>query len=102
MDFYIWYYFVRGDITESLRKSRPFIEDILNGMYDWVRVIDRYNNVIYMNRAMSEGLGIQYMGKKCYEVLGRSEPCVNCTSRISVFDGYSQEKEERIGGHLFR
>lgn len=101
MDFYIWYYFVRGDITESLRKSRPFIEDILNGMYDWVRVIDRYNNVIYMNRAMSEGLGIQYMGKKCYEVLGRSEPCVNCTSRISVFDGYSQEKEERIGDRTF-
>jgi sigma-B regulation protein RsbU (phosphoserine phosphatase) len=70
-------------------------------MYDWVRVIDRYNNVIYMNRAMSEGLGIQYMGKKCYEVLGRSEPCVNCTSRISVFDGYSQEKEERIGDRTF-
>ena len=64
----------RGDITESLRTNRPFIEDILNGMYDWVRVIDRDHNVIYMNRAMSEGLGVHHLGKKCYEVLGRSEP----------------------------
>ncbi|HOA55566.1 MAG TPA: SpoIIE family protein phosphatase [Clostridiales bacterium] len=91
----------RGDITESLRTNRPFIEDILNGMYDWVRVIDRDHNVIYMNRAMSEGLGVHHLGKKCYEVLGRSEPCLNCTSRKSVFDGESQEKEEYIGDRSF-
>lgn len=92
---------LRGDITESLRSNRPFIEDILNGMYDWVRVIDRDNNVIYMNRAMCEGIGRQYMGRKCYEVLGRHEPCTFCTSRKSVFEGYSQEKEEIIGDRTF-
>jgi sigma-B regulation protein RsbU (phosphoserine phosphatase) len=91
----------RGDITESLRSNRPFIEDILNGMYDWVRVIDRDHNVIYMNRAMSEGLGSLYMGKKCYEVLGRSEPCTNCISEKSVFEGETQEKEENIGDRTF-
>ena len=91
----------RGDITESLKSNRPFIEDILNGMYDWVRVIDRDHNVIYMNRAMSEGLGSLYMGKKCYEVLGRSGPCTNCISEKSVFEGETQEKEENIGDRTF-
>ncbi len=91
----------RGDFTDTLRNSRPFIEDILNGMYDWVRVVDTENKVIYMNRAMAEGLGTQYIGRKCYEVLGRSEPCENCISRRSVFDGTSQEKEESINDRTF-
>lgn len=70
-------------------------------MYDWVRVIDRDNNVIYMNRAMREGLGEKFIGKKCYEVLGRNEPCTVCISRKSVFEGFSQEKEESIGDRTF-
>ena len=98
---YIWYHDIVGGITESLRNNKPFIEDILNGMYDWVRVIDRDNNVIYMNRAMREGLGEKFIGKKCYEVLGRNEPCTVCISRKSVFEGFSQEKEESIGDRTF-
>lgn len=90
-----------GGITESLRRGGPFIEDIMNGMYDWVRVIDDDNNVIYMNKAMAEGLGCQHMGKKCYEIIGRSAPCDNCISRRSVFDGKAQEKEEQINGRTF-
>jgi sigma-B regulation protein RsbU (phosphoserine phosphatase) len=88
-------------ITESFKKSEHFIEEIVNGMFDWVRVIDLDNNIIYMNRAMTEGLNFPDMGKKCYEILGRSEPCINCTLRKMVFDGYSHEKEERINGRIF-
>lgn len=87
--------------TESFRKSEHFIEEIVDGMYDWVRVIDLDNNVIYMNKAMSESLGHPALGKKCYEILGRSEPCNNCTLRQMVFDGRSHEKEEHINGRIF-
>ncbi len=87
--------------TESIRKSNPHIEDILDGMYDWVRVVDFDNKILYMNRAMEEDLGKLTMGKKCYEMLGRSEPCENCTSRRAILDGVSGEKEEKINDRTF-
>lgn len=70
-------------------------------MYDWVRVVDTQNNVIYMNKAMEQGLGGQATGQKCHELLGRNEPCENCISRKSVFEGKTQEKEETINGRTF-
>jgi sigma-B regulation protein RsbU (phosphoserine phosphatase) len=88
-------------VTDSIRKGSPFIEDILDGMYDWVRVVDFDNNILYMNRAMIEDLGIQATGKKCYEILGRSEPCINCISRKAIVDGVTGEKEEEINGRTF-
>jgi sigma-B regulation protein RsbU (phosphoserine phosphatase) len=90
-----------GVFTESLKKSGPFIEDIVNGMFDWVRVIDKDDNVLYMNKAMSEGLGLSADGKKCYEALGRTMPCEDCTSRKAAFNGTSFEKEEQVDGKCF-
>jgi sigma-B regulation protein RsbU (phosphoserine phosphatase) len=87
--------------TESFKQSRPFIEDIVDGMYDWVRVLDMNDNVIYMNKAMTDSLGKNLIGSKCYTAIGRTEPCSNCISRKSVFDGESHEKEEIINGRMF-
>lgn len=70
-------------------------------MFDWVRVLDMNDNVIYMNKAMSDGLGTSMIGTKCYEVIGRTEPCINCAFRKSVFDGASHEKEEYINDRYF-
>ncbi|NLV35602.1 MAG: SpoIIE family protein phosphatase [Clostridiaceae bacterium] len=70
-------------------------------MLDWVRVIDTDDNVIYMNTAMSEGLGTHAQGQKCYEALGRVSPCGNCTSRKTILDGASYEKEEHIHDRVF-
>ncbi len=78
-----------------------FIEEIVDGMLDWVRVIDTDDNVIYMNKAMSEGLGTHAKGQKCYEALGRVSPCGNCTSRKTVLNGTSHEKEEHAFGRVF-
>ena len=77
------------------------LEDILNGMFDMVRVVDSDNNVIYMNKAMSGNFRNAAPGAKCYEALGRKKPCENCTSRRAVFGGASQEKEEVIDGRYF-
>lgn len=87
--------------TESLKSSGPFIEDIVNGMLDWVRVIDKDDNVLYMNRAMTEGLGRNADAKKCFEALGRNKPCENCTSRKAAFNGAPYEKEEHVNGRCF-
>jgi sigma-B regulation protein RsbU (phosphoserine phosphatase) len=79
-------------------KSSRFIEDIVNGMYDWVRVMDLSDNIIYANKAMCDGLGFDPKGKKCFSVLGRAEPCVNCISQKAIISGVPQHKEEVIAG----
>lgn len=86
---------------ELLIKSSSFIKDIVDGMLDWVRVLDLDNNVIYMNKAMSEGLGNPMLGAKCYEILGRTTPCINCSTRKSLLDESSHEKEEIVNGRIY-
>lgn len=78
-----------------------FIKDIIDGMFDWVRVLDKDDNIIYVNKAMADGLGCYPIGKKCFNILGRAEPCENCIARKTVFDGYPHEKEEVINGRTF-
>jgi len=79
-------------------------------MHDWVRVLDKDDNVIFMNSAMSKSLAQLTAGDKCYNVslgmkcynaIGRTERCENCISRQSVFDGEIHEKEEKIGDRFF-
>lgn len=84
----------------KISKTR-FIEDVINGMNDWVRVIDREDNVIYLNKAMADAVNGSAAAGKCYETLGRKSPCENCTSRRAVFEGLPQHKEEIIGDRIF-
>jgi sigma-B regulation protein RsbU (phosphoserine phosphatase) len=78
-----------------------FIEEIINGMYDWVRVLDREDHVLFMNRSMAEAVGKNAIGMKCYEAIGRDKPCENCTTRRTVFGGHSSAKEENINGRIY-
>lgn len=78
-----------------------FIEQIINGMYDWVRVIDTDNNILYINKSMSQSLKNSRIGQKCYKALGRDKPCENCTSRKAVFNDITQLKEEVVQGKTF-
>ena len=86
----------------SENSSFKFILDILDGMHDWVRVVDRDNSVIFINRSMEEGLRVEDLsGKKCYELLGKDSPCENCTTRKAVFKGQTQKKEEIFNNRIF-
>jgi len=86
----------------SDNSSFKFILDILDGMHDWVRVVDRDNSVIFMNRSMEESLEFEDLaGKKCYELMGRKYPCDNCITRKAVFDGRSYRKQEVFGDRTF-
>ena len=86
----------------SENSSFKFILDILDGMHDWVRVVDREGSVIFMNRSMEEGLELEKLaGKKCYELLGRSSPCEVCITRKAVFEGKTFKKEEVYNNRTF-
>ncbi|WP_252891055.1 hypothetical protein [Thermoclostridium stercorarium] len=61
----------------SGNSSFKFILDILDGMDDWVRVVDRSNSVIFINRSMERDLGIRDLaGKKCYEIMAAAIPAI--------------------------
>lgn len=90
----------RKDVSKSI-SHQLFIEKIIDGMYDWVRVLDKDDNMLYLNQAMREGLASNPTGEKCYEIIGRDVPCDNCISRQAVFDGIPHEKEEYINGRIY-
>jgi sigma-B regulation protein RsbU (phosphoserine phosphatase) len=77
-----------------------FVEDIIDGMQDWVRVIGKDDTVLFVNKSMRDALGYDVVGRKCYEVLGLSSPCRNCISKLKNINvpGY---KEEIINGRIF-
>ena len=78
-----------------------FIEDIIDGMQDWVRVIALDSTVLFVNRSMRQALGNRdIVGQKCYQALGRTSPCPNCISRNNRTD-WSASKEEIIDRHIF-
>lgn len=77
-----------------------FIEDIIDGMQDWVRVINKDDTIIFVNKPMREALGMDIVGQKCYEILGRTSPCPNCVSRKHLPE-WSRCKEETFSGRIF-
>lgn len=90
-----------GEPLITVGQNYGFIKSIIDGMFDWVRVLDKDDNVIFMNKAMADGLQNAKPGSKCYELIGRAEPCENCISRQAVFHGRPHEKEEILDGRTF-
>ena len=76
-----------------------FIEEIIDGMQDWVRVINKENTIIFVNKSMRKALGMDIVGQKCYRLLGKTSPCNNCVSRCLT--NCPNTKEEIINGRTF-
>lgn len=73
---------------------------IVDGMIDWVRVVDRDNTVLYANKKMIEEVG-EVIGRKCYDVFCASNNCAYCISKTTIEDGSILKKEASIGDRIF-
>jgi len=73
---------------------------IVDGMIDWVRVVDKNNVVLYANKKMIEDLG-DITGRKCYEVFCSEKNCDYCISAETIKNGVIEKKEESIGGRTY-
>lgn len=83
------------DTKDSLVNN--FEKDILNSMVDWVRVVDKNKNILYINNAIKIDMG-DISEKSCYEYLEKIEPCEKCVS-VRVFEnGEILTKEEELMG----
>lgn len=74
---------------------------VLEGMADWVRVINEDGLVIYANKSMKEDLGKDIVGRKCYEVICNEKACNSCITQRSMATGEIVQKEEIIKGKTY-
>ncbi|HAQ39827.1 MAG TPA: phosphatase [Clostridiales bacterium] len=73
---------------------------IVDGMIDWVRVVDKNNTVLYANKKMKEDLG-DIVGRRCYEVFCIDKNCDCCISKSTIANGSIMKKEASIGDRTF-
>lgn len=88
-------------ISDKVKSNERLSYEALDGMVDWVRVIDRNGIIIYANKSMEEALGKDIVGMKCYSVLGKDCACVRCITETTINTGEIVEKEEIINGRIF-
>lgn len=74
---------------------------VLEGMADWVRVIDKNGTIIYANKSMKDDLGENIVGMKCYEAHCKSHQCNFCITQRSISTGEIVQKEEKIGENYY-
>lgn len=93
---------------ENLSKKNIEIVDysllnyhVLEGMADWVRVINKEGIVIYANKAMKDALGENIVGQKCYETICNTEECKFCITTRSMESGDTVQKEEIINENYY-
>ncbi len=91
---------------ENARESLDLLEGIFENLGDIVGIQTPERRIIRYNRAGYESLGVkpeEIIGRKCYEVIGRSSPCAICASarvletrKAEVVEKYVPE----LGRHL--
>lgn len=87
-------------LENELLKQKIFFENIISGMRDWVRVVDKNGIVIFMNDPMKNQLG-NNVGKKCYLSLQKDSPCENCISNKAFIEDRVANKEEIVGERIY-
>lgn len=84
--------------------NKPKIDEsqlkIVDGMIDWVRVVDKNNVVLYANKKMKEDLG-DITGELCYDVFCTGKKCENCISKLTIHDGSVLQKEANINNKTY-
>lgn len=88
-------------LDQKIHQHRRLTYDILDGMVDWVRVMNREGSVIFANKSMKKALGKELLGKKCYYMFGKNTRCVRCIGDTTINTGEAAEKEEKIGDRIF-
>lgn len=88
-------------LEQKIKQHKRFTYDILDGMVDWVRVMDRDGRIIFINKAMKKALGDKMLGIQCYKMFNKSARCIRCIGEATISTGEAAEKEERYGDKVF-
>ncbi len=88
-------------LDKKISQHRRLTYDILDGMVDWVRVMNREGSVIFANKSMKKAQGQELLGMKCYTMFEKNSRCVRCIGDTTINTGEAAEKEEKIGDKIF-
>lgn len=95
---------IRG---EQVSKNHEMIDpeilnhQVLEGIADWVRVVDSTGIIIYANKAMKKDLGDNIVGISCNKAHCQLERCEFCITERSIATGKVYQKEEYINGNYY-
>ncbi len=82
--------------TKRLQDMGEILEAAFNALQEGILVIDQEMNVMVLNRYMRDlfGIGENYRGRKCYEVIqGSLIPCRGTSCRRVMLKGEGEEEE---------
>lgn len=74
---------------------------VIEGMTDWVRVIDNNNMVLYANKKMRDDIGKNLEGEKCFSLFGQGDRCRMCISCEALTTGNPKMKEVEFNDKVF-
>src|SRR5699024_2451423 len=88
-------------LFRSIKDFEVLNYHVLEGMADWVRVVDIDGTIVYANKAMQKELGEDIIGMKCYHSDEKADETNFCITKRSISTGEIVQKEETIGGKYY-
>jgi PAS domain S-box-containing protein len=96
----------RRQAEEMVRRDKEEWENTFNSVPDLIAILDCQHNILRVNRAMAERLGLtpeQCVGARCYEVVhgAQERPPEFCHNALTCEDGLEhvfEVHEPRLGG----
>jgi PAS domain S-box-containing protein len=77
-------------MQESIKESERFLSEIFASIQDGISVLDTNLNIVRVNPTIGKEFEDKapLIGKKCYEVYhGRTSPCVDCPTTLTIETG---------------
>lgn len=74
---------------------------VVDGMADWVRVVDMNGIIIFANQSMRKDLGDEIIGMECYKAHCKEKKCAFCITSRSMLTGEIMQKEEIINNRYY-
>lgn len=75
----------RVEAQMNLKNNKELLEGVLNAIPDVIGVQDSDGNIISYNNAGLIFFNVtskEVVNKKCYELLGRKKPCIDCQTKL--------------------
>lgn len=93
----------KGELSVASKAVEYGILDyhVLEGIADWVRVVDTDGIIVYANKSMKEELGEKIVGIPCSESHCGLNNCNFCITKRSIETGEIIQKEEKIYGNYY-
>lgn len=84
-----------------ISSRKDLMYQVMENMTGMIRIVDKDNNIIYMNKSMREEFG-DSTGKKCHTMLCRENKCDICVSLNSIELNIAQSKEVHVSDKIYR